>query len=163
MAACNLLAGAGKVTTEQRHEVVLVTDVFGIESLVGKLRRVATIEGSATLIGTRRHTRPDASPAPGQGQPSQANWQGRGEHDLLRDSRPVLPHWRSRTAERNEHHSPRGARCTLHPSIRHGIRRRRQTASQCARRHLARCARWTIRCSDSGEARVPLQRTLQDR
>jgi catechol 1,2-dioxygenase len=35
MAACNLLAGAGKVTTPDRHEVVLCSDVFGIESLVG--------------------------------------------------------------------------------------------------------------------------------
>lgn len=35
MAACNLLAGAGQVTTPDRHEVVLCSDVFGIESLVG--------------------------------------------------------------------------------------------------------------------------------
>lgn len=38
MAACNLLAGAGQVTTPDRHEVVLCSDVFGIESLVGECR-----------------------------------------------------------------------------------------------------------------------------
>ena len=36
MAACNLMVQAGKVSNEQRNEVVLVTDIFGIESLVGK-------------------------------------------------------------------------------------------------------------------------------
>jgi len=36
MTACNLLVGAGKVATEQRNEVVLVIDIFGIESLVEK-------------------------------------------------------------------------------------------------------------------------------
>lgn len=36
MAACNLMVQAGKVSSEQRNEVVLVTDIFGIESLVGK-------------------------------------------------------------------------------------------------------------------------------
>lgn len=36
MSACNLMVQAGKVSNEQRNEVVLVTDIFGIESLVGK-------------------------------------------------------------------------------------------------------------------------------
>ena len=49
MAACNLLAGAGKVTTEQRHEVVLVSDIFGIESLVGTSE--ATPPGSVYRLG----------------------------------------------------------------------------------------------------------------
>lgn len=35
MAACNLIVQAGKVSSEQRNEVVLITDIFGIESLVG--------------------------------------------------------------------------------------------------------------------------------
>ncbi|CAD6584171.1 MAG: hypothetical protein CYPHOPRED_002631 [Cyphobasidiales sp. Tagirdzhanova-0007] len=37
MAACNLLIGAGKVSSEARNEMVLVSDVFGIESLVDTL------------------------------------------------------------------------------------------------------------------------------
>lgn len=37
LAACNMLNEAGKVTSEKRNEMVLVTDVFGIESLVNTL------------------------------------------------------------------------------------------------------------------------------
>ena len=40
MAACNLMVGAGKVSSDARNEVILVTDVFGIESLVGKARQI---------------------------------------------------------------------------------------------------------------------------
>jgi catechol 1,2-dioxygenase len=36
MSACNLMVQAGKISNDQRNEVVLVTDIFGIESLVGK-------------------------------------------------------------------------------------------------------------------------------
>lgn len=35
--ACNMLNAAGKVSSEKRNEMVLVTDVFGIESLVNTL------------------------------------------------------------------------------------------------------------------------------
>jgi protocatechuate 3,4-dioxygenase beta subunit len=37
MDACNLLIAAGKVSSDKRNEMVLVTDVFGIESLVTTL------------------------------------------------------------------------------------------------------------------------------
>jgi catechol 1,2-dioxygenase len=37
MDACNLLIAAGKVSSDKRNEMVLVTDVFGIESLVTAL------------------------------------------------------------------------------------------------------------------------------
>ncbi|KAL7003919.1 Catechol dioxygenase N terminus [Cystobasidiomycetes sp. EMM_F5] len=37
MAACNLMVAAGKVSSDARNEVVLVTDVFGIESLCDTL------------------------------------------------------------------------------------------------------------------------------
>lgn len=35
MDACNLLVKAGQISSDSRNEVVLITDVFGIESLVG--------------------------------------------------------------------------------------------------------------------------------
>jgi catechol 1,2-dioxygenase len=37
LAACNLLVQAGQVSSEKRNEVVLVTDVLGVESLVNTL------------------------------------------------------------------------------------------------------------------------------
>lgn len=60
MAACNMLAGAGKVTTDQRHEVVLVSDIFGIESLVGVSDHRAAVRSSAnvTLIVQTPSIRP---------------------------------------------------------------------------------------------------------
>jgi hypothetical protein len=36
MATCNFLVGAGQASNEARNEVVLASDVLGIESLVGQ-------------------------------------------------------------------------------------------------------------------------------
>ncbi len=35
MATCNFLVGAGQTSSDARNEVVLVSDVLGVESLVG--------------------------------------------------------------------------------------------------------------------------------
>lgn len=67
MAACNLMVQAGKVSSDQRNEVVLVTDVFGIESLVGEyvaLMQVAELMSSYAII---RHSRSNAASTKSQG------------------------------------------------------------------------------------------------
>ena len=55
MAACNLLIGAGKVSSEARNEMVLVSDVFGIESLVGAIWQRFYICMLAVVLITTLH------------------------------------------------------------------------------------------------------------
>lgn len=59
MAACNLMVQAGKVSSDARNEVVLVTDVFGIESLVGECNdRLSTDAYAERLILQIHWTKP---------------------------------------------------------------------------------------------------------
>lgn len=96
MAACNLMVAAGKVSSDARNEVVLVTDVFGIESLCGN-NKLRLYDYRTPLIPiVSRHSGSDSCR-------TYVCWRrrhlAREQHDFVCNTGSFLSRWSTRSTE----------------------------------------------------------------